>query len=346
MRPAEQLDGITLENGWKVTKKATRKPNATGGHFSVGYLAEHRDGTRGFLKAMDYTRALESDNPANVLLAMTHAYVFEKKICQKCAHLSKIARALDSGVIDVDSSTPFSKVEYLIFELAEEDVRSHLDAAQNLDAVFAVRTLHHVATGLKQLHTSQLAHQDLKPSNVLMYQGGDASKICDLGRGWDQNDAAPHDDYPIAGDRTYAPVEALYGLDGSDHRLRRFGCDLYHLGSLAVFLFSRVHMNSLLFDNILPEHRPFMWKGTYGEVLPYLQASWEIALQQLSEDIPRGIRDELVQAVDQLCNPDTNRRGHPANRNANQFSLERFISLFDKLAYRAEIGIFKAGLTE
>ena len=47
---AEQLKGMKLDNGWTVLKEATRKPNATGGHFSKGYVVEHSDGRRGFLR--------------------------------------------------------------------------------------------------------------------------------------------------------------------------------------------------------------------------------------------------------------------------------------------------------
>lgn len=58
MTPAEQLKGMTLPNGWTVREIATRKPNATGGFFSQGYNAVNTDGREGFLKALDYTKAL------------------------------------------------------------------------------------------------------------------------------------------------------------------------------------------------------------------------------------------------------------------------------------------------
>lgn len=207
MSPAEQLVGLTLDNGWKVTGFATRKPNATGGHFSHGYIAEDANGRKGFLKAMDYTEALLNPNTAQVLAAMTNAYLFEKNLCNRCAHLSRIVRAVDSGSIHVNPTDPFTKVEYLIFELATGDVRAHLDMQARLDVVFVMRTLHHVATALEQLHRTDIAHQDLKPSNVLVFNETEGSKICDLGRAWDRNMPAPHDTCPVAGDRTYAPPE-------------------------------------------------------------------------------------------------------------------------------------------
>jgi hypothetical protein len=55
--------------------------------------------------------------------------------------------------------------------------------------------------------------------------------------------------------------------------------------------------------------------------------------------VPDRLRDELVSVVSQLCEPDPSLRGHPASRQtpANQYSLERYISIFDRLAYTAEI---------
>ncbi len=99
MTPAEQLKGLDLRNGWTVVEPAQRKPNATGGFFSQGYIAKHEDGSKGFLKAMDYTRAFASPNTAEVLQGMTTAYMFEKTLCGKCNHLSRIARAVADGSI-------------------------------------------------------------------------------------------------------------------------------------------------------------------------------------------------------------------------------------------------------
>ncbi len=191
--PAQQLVGLTLEGGWKVLGFAVRKPNATGGYFSQGYIVERADGTRGFLKAMDYIKAFESPDTAAVLQAMATAYLFEKAICEKCNRLSRIARAIDAGSLVLCKGQPHTKVEYLIFELAERDIRAHMDDLRKLDLLFLMKTLHHVATGLSQLHHAGIAHQDLKPSNVLIYSESVGAKICDLGRAWDMKSPSPHD---------------------------------------------------------------------------------------------------------------------------------------------------------
>ncbi len=341
MSPAEQLEGMVLDTGWTVGAPVARKPNSTGGHFSKGYVATHRDGRSGFLKALDYTAALRSPDPAQVLQAMTTAYNFEKILCEKCSHLSRIARAIDNGTVDVDPRNATHKVQYLIFELADGDVRHHLDMMSNLDYVFLMKTLHHVATGLSQLHRAEIAHQDLKPSNVLVYNQGVASKICDLGRAWDKNFSGPFDNLRVAGDQTYAPPELLYTAIPSHYRERRFGCDLYHFGSLIVFLFARTHANALLFDALSPSHRPVLWRGTYEDVLPFLQAAFSVALSKFSSQVPYFLREELTNFVSHLCNPDHTFRGHPLNRHLNQHGLERYVSRFDQLAHKARLQLVR-----
>jgi serine/threonine protein kinase len=339
MTPAKQLVGKQLDGGWKVLDYAVRKPTATGSCFSQGYIVEHTDGRKGFLKALDYTAAFASPSAPDVLNAMTKAYVFERDLCKKCSHLSRIARAIDEGYVHTNANSPFHRVDYLIFELAEGDVRAHLDAQAVLDVIFALKTLHHIATGLEQLHRANIAHQDVKPSNVLVYAGGIGSKITDLGRAWDPENPGPHDSYPVAGDPAYAPPElACWANPGAippDPKMRRFGCDLYHLGSMVVFLFCRVHMNALLCANLPDPHLPGNWGGSYQEVLPYLQAAFHVALDRFVDQLPDFLRPDLRQIVTQLCEPDPTRRGHPMNRNGNQFALERYVSQFDLLAYRA-----------
>jgi serine/threonine protein kinase len=203
MGPAHQLTGLTLPGNWKVLQLAARKPNATGSNFSVGYVVENENGRRGFLKAIDYFGAFNQGlNTPDVLNAMTSAYIFERDICEKCRdhRLSRIVHAIDSGSHQLDPKQGITRVDYLIFELADSDIRAHLDAQQHFDVAFALRTLHNVATGLSQMHAHEMAHQDLKPSNVLIFKGPVTSKIGDLGRAWSKHHTAPHDTHPIAGE--------------------------------------------------------------------------------------------------------------------------------------------------
>ena len=339
LTPAQQLTGLTLKNGWVVEKHIAKLPDATGGYFSEGYLVRNTKGQPAFLKALDYSRAFKDPQTSRRLQELTTAYNFECDVLARCnaKHLAHVVKAIDFGSVEVPLS-PFQKVEYIIFEWAEGgDVRSQALVSRTFDTAWSLRSLHHIATGLHELHGTGIAHQDVKPSNVLVFESNDR-KLADLGRASDLNNPAPHDAEIIAGARPYAPPELLYRDPPGDWDHRRFGCDAYHLGSMVTFLFAASGATALLFSH-LPDHLlPTNWTGSYLDVLPYIRDAWGRAAVAFDATTPDGFKEELGIAVRQLCDPEPARRGHPLTRSSggNPFSLERYISLFNMLAARAE----------
>ena len=338
-RPAQRLAGKELMNGWKVMELIDRPPGATGGNFSSAYIVHSRNGEKAFLKAMDFRGALESPDPAKALEAMTSAYNFEKDLLEKCKshRASRIVKVLDSGTLRPQSGDPSNVVQYLIFELAERDVRSFVDWSQVFDTGWALRFMHQAAAALQQLHSMRIAHQDVKPSNILIFADQE-SKLADLGCAFDRDRTSPRDVFDCAGDLTYAPPELLYGYVPADWRARRLGCDMYLLGSLAVFFFAGVSMTHLLFGRLDREHHHENWNGTYEEVSPYILHIFTQIIRELRMRIPSNIAEEVSRLIGQLCNPVPEQRGHPKNilSGGNQYSLERYVSAFDCLAKRAE----------
>ena len=281
--PAQQMLGLTLDGGWKVVQRVERPRTATGGFFSCGYVVESEDGERGFLKALDYSGAFLSQDPARHLEAMTQAFNFERMLCEKCQNkrLRRVVNAIRDGKVTIDPSNPATVVQYLIFELADGDIRKHMDTLDRFDVAWALRTLHHVATGLRELHMSGIAHQDLKPSNVLVFKEL-GSKVADLGRAAYVGAAGPNDEFAVAGDIQYAPPELLYKYVLPDWGQRRFGCDAYHLGSLVVFLFARTNMTGLLFAHLPSEYHWRVWNGSFEDALPHLRQAFGLRLPRLS----------------------------------------------------------------
>ncbi len=152
------------------------------------------------MKALDYSDALRSPDPALALQAMTSAYIFERDLLRQCGQkkLDRVVQAIGDGRVTVDPSNAAGVVQYLIFELADGDIRSQMQSAQKVNLAWLLRSLHHVATGLKQLHGEGIAHQDLKPSNVLVF-GGQYSKVGDLGRASIKGQQPPHGNNLVAG---------------------------------------------------------------------------------------------------------------------------------------------------
>jgi serine/threonine protein kinase len=273
---------------------------------------------------------------------MTTAFNFEREILFRCRdeHLSRIIRTLEDGKVIVDTGSPVGVVQYLIFELANSDIRVHAVAGAMITDAWRLRTLHDIATGLYQLHRIEIAHQDVKPSNVLVIGDG-RQKLSDLGCAAHSGTSAPRDGHVIAGDRNYAPPELLYGYTLADWHERRLGCDLYLLGSMISFLFSQASMTHVWVSQLDPIFRPGRWTDTFQAVLPYLRSACDNAFVSISKSFPETLATELSASLRQLCDPDPMLRGHPRSRSqvGNRYSLERYVSTFNLLAKRAELRV-------
>lgn len=337
--PAERVLQISeLPNGWKIVNKMAKNGSNTGGKFSVGYTVAKGD-RQGFLKALDLSGALRSRDVAQTLSDLLDTYRYERKLLELCRakNLNHVASTIDHGQIGAGELHPVLPVPYLIFDLADGDIRSKLDLSDKFDLAFCLRALHHCAVGLSQLHNHRIAHQDLKPSNVLVF-GESYCRVSDLGRSTLQGEESPADQYSIPGDQKYAPPELLYGSKLSERSIGPIACDLYHLGSLAYFFFTKVGITPVWYQHLPHKLRPRVWTQDYEDVLPFVRDAHESAIDDFEKLVPCEIRGKLGECVRQLCEPDPNLRGHPANKgpNSNPYSLTRYITRFDLLAKKAE----------
>jgi serine/threonine protein kinase len=344
--PAEELVGLSLDGGWKVISRIQRPPGATGGFFSQSYIVESQDGGNAFLKALDFTAALSnSDDPARVLQALTQVFNYERDLLAACKdrRLSRVVTVVAEGKVRV-RNTIDGLVQYLIFEQADGDARTLMDASEQFDISIRLRALHHVATGLRQLHGLDIAHQDMKPSNVLMFSDG--SKVGDLGCASQKGNGNPRDECHIIGDPTYAPPELLYYHVPADWDTRRFACDLYLMGSMIAYFFTGSGFTPLWRTRLHASHDPNVWSGGYADVLPFVRDAFDSAVREFEEHVVNPkLQRELSQMLQQLCDPDPLLRGHPSNRMGaagNRYSLERYVSHLDLLSRRASIGEYRA----
>jgi serine/threonine protein kinase len=343
MSAAAQLKGLTLPNGWVVVHHLARHPNGSGGTFSESYRVERGEEV-GFLKAFDFSDAFKPGvDTTQLVQILTSAYNFEKEILDHCGNrrLSNVVLAIDHGHTQVPGLGPMEgRVFYLIFEMAEGDVRRQLDISNRFDAVWSMRVLKDVSLGLWQIHREMIAHQDMKPSNVLSFSSGEF-KISDFGRSSRRGHSAWYDVHAIAGDQTYAPPELLYSYTHPDFIPRRMGCDLYMLGNLAAFLFSGANVTSAIFAKLDKQFHPRNWAGTYPAVLQYVQDAFGAVLEELRVSIDEPlICDDAILLVSELCNPDLALRGHPKGLGKHDhFSLQRYVTRLDLLTKRLEVSL-------
>lgn len=345
MKPSECLTGLKLSGGWKVTSQRTPAPHSTGGRFSVGYIVEHDSGKLAYLKALDFSEAFQAPDPARELQSMTEAYNFERDLLIRCKdrRLNRIVTPLADGIVNVQGNFGhLNNVCYLIFDYAKGDIRDEVAQFSKFDLAWALRSLHHTATGLKQLHSVNIAHQDLKPSNVLIFLDS-GTKIADLGRASDENHSFRTDQFQVPGDTGYAPPELFYVSINRDFK-SRYLADMYMLGSLFFFYFANCSTTQAITAKIRGFKGINFTNTDFTKDLPYIRQAFAEALLDFENQIKPSagaLTIDIIAIVAQLCEPDPMHRGDPkaVGTVSPQHNLERYVSRIDLLARKAEYNL-------
>ncbi len=345
MRPAEALEGLDLPEGWHVEMILHRPPTATGGKFSVGYQVVNKGGKRAYLKALDFSAAFNHPDPARALQDMTAAYNFERDLLAKCKNrrLDRVVTPIADGTVKVPGNFGLlDRVSYLIFELASGDIRNETANWKEFDLAWSLRSLHHTAVGLQQLHSTGIAHQDLKPSNVLVFPE-EGTKVTDLGRASDSEKASQVDRFRIPGDVGYAPPEQWYGWRYCKDFDARCIADLYLMGSLIFFYFATCSATQAIRLKISQTCQNQLGRD-FSQDLPYIQQAFSEVLVELKatlQPLAGELTSELVLVAQQLCQPDPRRRGDPKIMKSivPQYDLQPYISRFDRMARTVEMRI-------
>lgn len=336
--PIHSLAGRTLKTGWTVLQKVNSKPGATGGNFSVCYTVE-KGGQTGFLKALNILSFLRGDR--DMLQAMTemlNAFNYEKGLLARCKNrnFDKVSKLLEADMENVQGFI-IPNIYYMILERADDDVRNHLNFSGEVDVAWKLRSLHHICIGLQQLHSAGIQHQDVKPSNVFIFNNDRVSKIGDLGRSLCNDVASPYDGLEFTGDMRYAPPEYFHKFSLPETIQKLLAIDMFLLGSLATFYFTGQNMTSLLIQNL--DNRINIYSINFDEAVAYWDNAFDASLEVVRSHLNgHNETSEIVSQISMLCKPDPRRRGHPTNINqrGSNFVLERFVSKFNQLAIKAE----------
>lgn len=341
MNPANNLVGQTIMGVWNVEEAINLKENgSTGGNFCIPYRVRNTTtGQKAFLKVLDVVKAIQryASDGHDVLYTLnrvTSAHLFEAQLMEACneKRLKRVVRALASGEIGLEV-VPWGQIgfPFLIFELADGDTHKILQTAAALDLAWWFGTLHQAAVGIQQLHGIDIAHQDVKPSNVVFF-GVDNAKLADLGRAARKGVESLNDER--VGDGRYLPPEYYYGYIPTDWTERFLAMDLYLLGSLAFSGISQLPMTGALFSRLPPSFHFRNFHGNYGDVVPALVKALADVLEQTRPLLPESLRDIFTTTVAQLCQPDPSRRGHPKNHEmvGSKYSIERHVSAFHRMA--------------
>lgn len=356
---ANDLEGKTVA-GWKIIQKFTepnKLKNETGGNFSTCYSVE-KNGVRAFMKVLDYAKIMNQRGATSQIMERaSKEFNYEKTLSEYCVgrKVSKVIHHIESGDEHFDGYIVNGSVSFIIYEMADGDIRRVLNLASRTGFAAKInslstklKSLHDVSVGLNQLHKNDISHQDIKPSNILSFKN--ESKIGDLGRSICFN---PDISCPYAihfnGDRNYAAPECFYP-DFVNNIDNMYQIDNYMLGSLVTYYITGSTFNNLI-NIYLPEvlrFSEFKSRPTqpYSNVLPDMINAYQKALKDFENEIPiNSVKIELVSLVSYLCNPDPTKRGHPRNvmkeSKIPNHDLQRTIQELDILQKKVQLSLIQ-----
>jgi hypothetical protein len=338
---AEALLGVTIAGRWKLEEKFHEGKPESGGNFGVGYTAlDLKDNTWRFVKVVDFRSRLRDMSQLRQLLEMAE---FEVIMQKACVRMSKVVRMAAHGQLAF--RTPGSTDPYnflcLILERGDGDIKSHVDFKPDRSPYWKLWVLREVALATVQLERANLAHNDIKPSNVIRFPSNGNRhniKLGDVGRAVTKAGNGPFDGYHWAGDPRHKPLETLYGWTEPEWQNRHTAADAYMLGNLACFLFSGASLTERVINSLPSGYRPGVggFAGAYRDVLDLVRHAWNSVLEtQVVPLFPAAVREELANIVRWLTDPDPRVRGEPAARRSGTVGIDRIQSRLERLAQRA-----------
>ena len=242
--------------------------------------------------------------------------------------MKRVVTAIDSG--DYTEKGEVISVPYLVFEIAQGNIKTY-QAMNNPDLVWKLKAFHGALLGLRQLHKANIVHQDLKPSNILIF-GNTISKISDLGSATQLNDPSNWMKDNAVGDLRYAPIELLYKYYSPNWDTRRLGADLFMIGGLLTYLLSDSNFLSLMIDKIPESFKYHQFGGNFQQALSYIMKAYFQTLDEVKKLLPQKISSDLITVIGELSHPIPEERGNPRKLQIThrQYSLQRYISIIDR----------------
>lgn len=363
MGGASELLGMTLDGQqsgkkWLVKEKRRTDPAATPGSFSVSYLVQTEDGQEAFMKAADMGMAFRSPDPTQKLQFAIESHNFEKSVLELCRgnRFDKVVTALDSGATQVPVNGFLDFVFFIIFEMAQGDLRSFINKPKFGDLNWILSAIHSYAVAFSQIHSAEIFHNDFKPANALVFSTDE--KMADLGCATSTRAGlqSHNENYLCPGDIRLAPPEQLYEgkLSGASYdKFTVFKAgDLYNLGSVIHYLITKRNLTPEIISRLDSQFRPSGnwhqggWTDGLEGVLPYWRNSFAIVMSEFKDDLPEHwlekfdfVLNEIRDLIFHLCEPDLRLRGDLISSPVvmSKYSLQRIVSRMDNLRKRVQV---------
>lgn len=297
------------------------------GQFSSVYRASSGDQ----VVALKMLHPDATKDPSTVAEFQTEAELLDILRDRQCRNVVNLIEGAATGTIQVQLNSGVEvpiPVQYHLLDLADGSLDELVANHASLDWTLRLNLLRDVAAGLHQMHRCDIAHRDVKSSNVLVTADGKMvarAALSDLGRSAriDQVQRFSTASYVYGrGDCSFAPPELLWGKgirSGSAFRQ----ADLYLLGSVLCELATGQPTTAMLIPswqallhqsaNMPPAERDLAHRAHISALRPRLAA-----VAVLIHDVaPRPIATDLADLFAQLCDPDPAGRGRRTRRERN-----------------------------
>lgn len=316
--PKNHLEGRTLKSGWTLGEQVLPSSGSSGSNFGAGYKAT-RGGEIAFVKAIDFVGALSAADPLEALGRLSAEATFEKDVLAYCADkgMTKVMRYYGHEYVSADgTNNPMTNVSCLIMEAGEQDLRRLVNGTGLAACAWNLQVMQDVSMAVAQLHGGGIAHQDIKPSNVISVsekasKQAQTMKVADLGRVVRRDRNGPFDTRSWPGDLRYSPPERWYSFVPPNWIDARDASDAYMLGSLMVYLFTGATLQSLVSPLIPEPFKPGKWSGGFDQdLLPVLvDIHARVLNTHLKPALLPDIADSIMAIAKDLTQPDPLLRG-------------------------------------
>lgn len=345
--PKSQMLGVKLASGWTLIELLQKPHGLSGGNFGVGYRAT-MGGRNAFVKAVDFVAAMSAPDPMARMGELTSETLFEQEVLEYCTSkgMSKVIRFIGHEYYNCAPPDPLLRVSCLIMEAGDKDLRYLVHTDGLATCAWNMQVMRDISQALAQLHKGNIAHGDIKPSNVIATSvAATEMKVGDLGRVVRSDKPGPFDSMRWTGDSNYWPPEAWYGnIPGAlttGWNNTREAIDAYMLGSLLVYLFTNASMQSLVVKEIQSGFEPGVWRGNYDDnlIAVLIDAHSKVLNKYLAPELDGEMRDAVMAIARDLTHPNPVKRGDKrARRHINDLvGIDRIYQKFESLATRCAV---------
>lgn len=352
----KDLSGKNI-GGWTVGRIIPNSDSTA--KYALFYEVE-RDGARAIMKVLNYERCLNTTDydgakdQAELMSREAGAFHFETQLAQQCAgcHMGNVIRYLDSGDLKLPDYTVQS-VLFIVYEQSEGKIGDFLKFSSKTDFVVdlgmlvdKLKSLHQVTKGVRQLHTNLIAHHNITPQTIEVFDANSVYKVGGLQKSRTRQAVlnSPVSAKLFDGDYTYAPPEAYFGYKVSEEMSSYYQIDTYMLGNLIVYYLSSMNLTTLI--NRKCPYSLIEWasKGAeYKSVLPDILKAFYEAIEEIKESIcEEELQEPIASIIEGLCHPDPEKRGYPGGFSKVQANadLQRVLTRLDVLYKRAQLLLY------